>query len=229
MAKTCAVCGQKIGIGNNVKIIDGNICRYCSSLSSAYMTQNVAKMKEYYKIRCERYHKFKATHILKNLGTETVNIDDNNKLINMYNDWFSYDEVVGYGFQATQTKVVTEKKGGITRAIVGNAVAGPVGAIVGSNTAKSVSRTVSGPQMLIIDLCTYSGNKRFGMMYPPKGFVEFLNNCITQNQQNEERRTLNNGNTNTDITEEIKKYKELLDMGAITQQEYDKKKQELLN
>ena len=36
-------------------------------------------------------------------------------------------------------------------------------------------------------------------------------------------------NSEVSVVDEIKKYKELLDMGAITQEEYEKKKKELLN
>ena len=37
-----------------------------------------------------------------------------------------------------------------------------------------------------------------------------------------------NGRTDTDIANELKKYKELLDSGVITQEEYDKKRKQLL-
>ena len=46
--------------------------------------------------------------------------------------------------------------------------------------------------------------------------------CTSNNKGNEE-------NTDYSRAEEIKEFKELLDIGAITQEEYDKKKKELLN
>lgn len=38
-----------------------------------------------------------------------------------------------------------------------------------------------------------------------------------------------NKNTENDVFEQVKKYKELLDMGIITEEEFNKKKKELLN
>lgn len=44
----------------------------------------------------------------------------------------------------------------------------------------------------------------------------------------QQKTVINNIKTDTTNADEIKKYKELLDMGAITQEEFDKKKKELL-
>lgn len=55
------------------------------------------------------------------------------------------------------------------------------------------------------------------------------------NKINSQKKEINNEEVtkikpdNASIVEDIKRYKELLDMGAITQKEYDKKKKELLN
>ena len=40
---------------------------------------------------------------------------------------------------------------------------------------------------------------------------------------------MNNSNSNISVADEIKKFKELLDIGAITQEEFDAKKKELLS
>lgn len=52
-------------------------------------------------------------------------------------------------------------------------------------------------------------------------------NCGSKNIEEISSENLNN-NDKTDVASEIKKFKELLDMGAITQEEFDKKKKELL-
>ncbi len=43
------------------------------------------------------------------------------------------------------------------------------------------------------------------------------------------KKCLNNSNNSSSAADEIKKYKELLDVGAITSEEYENKKKELLN
>lgn len=48
-------------------------------------------------------------------------------------------------------------------------------------------------------------------------------------KSNESKTAIASKEANISVTDEIKKYKELLDMGAITQEEYEKKKKELLN
>ncbi len=53
---------------------------------------------------------------------------------------YSFDEVAGYESDAPDDLTVTETKGGIGRAVIGAAVAGPVGAIVGAATAKTETR-----------------------------------------------------------------------------------------
>ena len=57
-------------------------------------------------------------------------------------------------------------------------------------------------------------------------------NIICQSNSTENRKEIQEqltSNSNFSVTDEIKKYKELLDMGAITQEEYERKKKELLN
>lgn len=52
---------------------------------------------------------------------------------------------------------------------------------------------------------------------------------IISEEQHPEKQKSNKQQINLSIADEIKKFKELLDMGAITQEEFDKKKCELLN
>ena len=56
--------------------------------------------------------------------------------------------------------------------------------------------------------------------------VAILASISAENEKNKES---NNTLVNNDPIAEIKRYKELLDGGIITQEEFDKKKQELLN
>ncbi len=72
---------------------------------------------------------------------------------------------------------------------------------------------------------------------PPKGFNEFALHCIN-NRNNEINSTNANDRLNDnskllpevdDAISEIKKYKQLLDDGLLTQEEFEKKKKEILN
>lgn len=101
-------------------------------------------------------------------------------------------------------------------------VAGPVGAIVGSETAKEETKTSGGISVFKINFAMASGNFVKIISYPPVGFIEFLDKCILENNNK------TNGNCDSTI-DEIKKYKELLDNGAITEDEFQKLKTKLLN
>lgn len=65
------------------------------------------------------------------------------------------------------------------------------------------------------------------------GFIGLVIVCILPSENNNINNNIfNNRNTNlvnVSVTDEIKKYKELLDAGAITEEEYNIKKKELLN
>lgn len=84
----------------------------------------------------------KAAHAL---AVQLVSIDKTNRLFCFGHRGgdkgprmiYSFDEVAGYESDAPDDLTVTETKGGIGRAVIGAAVAGPVGAIVGAATAKT--------------------------------------------------------------------------------------------
>lgn len=61
--------------------------------------------------------------------------------------------------------------------------------------------------------------------------VEDVRNKVSEliEDYRNKKNSLNSQNTYVSTADEIKKFKELLDMGIITQEEFDKKKKELLN
>lgn len=128
-------------------------------------------------------------------------------------------------------------KGGLGRAVVGGLLFGGVGAIVGGTTGKKKSKqTCSKLQIKItlnkiddpvvyIDYIT-TEYKKNGLVY--KTSMKFAQETMSILQvicnSNKTSETMNISNA-----DEILKYKSLLDNGIITQEEFEKKKQELLN
>lgn len=127
------------------------------------------------------------------------------------------------------------EKGGIGRALVGGALFGGVGAIVGGNTGHKHKRTCSKLQIKItqndisipaiyVDFISTETKKTSSIYTTAYQFAQeamSVLNIIT----NDLNKNTTNTNSNAD---EIKKFKELLDEGIITQEEFDKKKKELL-
>ena len=231
MAKKCPICGQKIGLMMSSKISDGIICSSCALICSSHNTKTVREIQEFWGINEKRKNTFIPTQKLKSFMSETITLDSANRLF-VFGDtskmkstpiYYAYDEIDSYEIETVGQKTVTKKKGGITRAIVGGTVAGPIGALVGSETAKEESTVKGGTQILKVNFNTYSCFNQRVCTNPPSGFVNFLQDCINNKQHEEQQETGN------DSFDKIVKYKELLDNGIITIEEFEIKKKELLN
>ena len=229
----CNICNSKIPFMGKFKVKDGIICGSCSNLSSSYRTDTIEILKKYYQDNEKRKKIFHETQRLKSILSDIVLIDDTNRLFYIvpkrkdFNYFiYSFDEIISHEIAYPNTITKTETKGGISRAIIGTAVAGPVGAVVGASTAKQVSTTANGRGLFYLNLNTISGNKKIYVDAPPLGFSDFLDKIIAENNSRVQNTYIS---TITDPTKEILKYKELLDKGIITEKEFEKKKTELLN
>ena len=153
MANTCPVCGGKLGLLNREKSADGLICASCSNffyskLGFRAAKQPTAALADYWATLEQRRKVFKETDSIYDGDALFVSIDKTNRLFCFGHRGgdksprmiYSFDEVAGYESDAPDDLTVTETKGGIGRAVIGAAVAGPVGAIVGAATAKTETR-----------------------------------------------------------------------------------------
>ena len=144
MANTCPVCGGKLGLLNREKSADGLICAGCSSFFFSKLGFRAAKqatdvLVAYWATLESRRRTFKETNSIFDRDALFVSIDKVNRLFYFGHRSgdkgprmiYSFDEVAGYESDAPDDLTVTETKGGIGRAVIGAAVAGPVGAIVG--------------------------------------------------------------------------------------------------
>ena len=78
-----------------------------------------------------------------------------------------------------------------------------------------------------VSVSTSSGRISFLLMKNADDIYNVLNKLMIERQQGKNN-TSSNNTTPPDVTEQLKKYKELLDSGVITQDEFDAKKKELL-
>ncbi|HAA4891991.1 TPA_asm: SHOCT domain-containing protein [Listeria monocytogenes] len=178
-------------------------------------------------------------------NTTKIDIDEKRKLFKI--DLFKvhhFDELFSYELLEDGKEVVTGGVG-IGRALVGGALFGGVGAIVGGFSKKK--KTTETCSKIEIRYTLKSGSQ-------PNEYIKLLNKKVEKSSGAYERamkqardilstfdliandnekdpakiEIVSNSYQSTDIADQIKKFKELLDMGAITQEEFDKKKQELL-
>jgi hypothetical protein len=159
-----------------------------------------------------------------------VEIDDNLKRIGIKSpytkpkwevtDVFHFDEILSYELY-DNGKIVT--KGGLGSAVVGGALFGGVGAVVGSNVGKKTSKVSD--YSIKITLKNVNSKPIFikGIQSRETGeeIISALDQLVNQSTE-----TASVSSSNS--ADEILKYKNLLDMGAITQEEFDAKKKELL-
>lgn len=251
----CPICGEPVKGLLNVKIKDKiPLCQTCGS--KIYMDntmipfQSVKDIQEHIAYREQNQETFNSFIVSREqkAGNLYLRIDDNKKL------WylgpkkptnpplFSFNEIVDYEF-SEDGDVIT--KGGVGRAVAGGLLFGGVGAIVGGSTGEKTSKTVIKSMQLRISL----DNK-----YVHQILIEFVpggTNCksgslVYKAYQQEVQHTISildgmchqaeqnitpepsapiSSESNAD---EILKYKQLLDIGAITEEEFQTKKKQLL-
>ncbi len=146
---------------------------------------------------------------------------------------YPYKEIVGYKPIINGKSI--KKHHGVTRAIVGGALLGGAGAIVGAVTGGKQYGTVNKLAISIF----FKDNKQFEInflnsetktdSFTYKTFQESFN--LLANKL-ESIISINNANLSSSKTisyaDEISKFKALLDEGTITQEEFDAKKKQIL-
>ena len=93
---------------------------------------------------------------------------------------------------------------------------GGAGAVVGASTAKTVTTQTRGLRYLSVHMHTYAGDMDIKVYSPPANAEQFFNICARTSRKE-------------DDVDKILKYKKLLDAGAITLEQFEAKKKELLN
>ena len=144
---------------------------------------------------------------------------------------FHYEDVVSYEF-IENGKTVTS--GGLSGAVIGEQLGGSTGAIVGATVGKNTSYeikemyihvTLNHPYLSFEKIYVYSDKESYSTCrdHANQILARLKLMCEKVRKENE------SSSVQTSAADEIKKYKELLDMGAISQEEYDAKKKQLLN
>lgn len=230
MAKVCPICNEKIGFLLKAKASNGDICSTCAMICSSHETKTIETLREYWQKNAEREKVFSQTQLLNSFNGGTLSIDATHELFAFGNVskakvspvFYRFNEVDSYEVEIVGQKTITKKRGGITRALVGGALAGGVGAIVGSNTAKEETKQVGGTQILRVNMVTYTGRCQH-ISVPSQNVLAFLDECLLDKDT-----SIPQQQSASSSADEIMKYKNLLDQGIITQEEFDAKKKQLL-
>lgn len=236
----CCVCEKETG---TKRIKDGVVCKNCCSNcipfmkpSSSSTRYEVQKAVEYKQANIQRIALYNVTKKVR----KYFEIDQTHSFFKVPNAFpgviFSFDELVTYELLQNGTAIT---KGGIGRAIVGGALFGGVGAIVGGVTGRKTKSEVTelrikivtnnifiqymyinllGCASLSMDSLAYKG-----IMDTAQKILSLL--AIVSNSTKNE--AVPHAYCNQ-VVEDLKQFKSLLDEGVITQEEFDMKKQQLL-
>ncbi len=249
--KDCPVCGNPVkGIGT-IKIQDGTLCSDCSkkvkmdySMLKFQTADNIKEHFEYMNENAKLYDNFTPSREYEINGF-IFQVDEEHKLFfykmkHTHETPFVYrfDEVIDYEVIEDGDTIT---KGGVGSAIAGGALFGGAGAVVGGVTGKKKSKTV----MKTLDIKVSLKNKyrkHLTISFVPS-LIEFKSGSIQYNTAHTQASQVasvfddiiascNNSTVApapASAADEILKYKNLLDSGVITQEEFEQKKKQLLD
>ena len=245
--ETCSICNKE---QTKIKLSNGYICGSCLKESGLFpitkpvKTYTIENIRELTASNIKNKEYIERFNTTKQVGTY-IEFDDNNK------KWLIPD---GFNGKKKNPKVYDYKdiiefelledgdsitKGGLGRAIAGGILLGGVGAVVGGVTGKKKTKSVVNSLQIKITLndinnptiyipLIRSKTKTSSFIYKTsyKFAQEILStlSVITENSEID----ANANNSSYSVADEILKFKDLLDNGIITNDEFNIKKKELL-
>ncbi len=237
--ETCCICNINSG---NTKLADGYICKNCIVKCRTFLVPLSWKG-----VSSEHVHNVisatEKNNSLLNIFTPTkkvekyLEIDEHNQLwkAGYLNVIFNYSDIINFELLENGEAIT---KGGVGSAIVGGALFGGVGAVVGGTIGKKKTKQ---------EITEYRIKVVTKNIYYPDVYINFLttgkvksNGILYETYSRSAQRILslfsimtdavsNNNISSTSSADEIMKYKKLLDDGIITQEEFESKKKQLLD
>lgn len=247
--ESCIICGGKTNALTKAKTSSGSVCSSCLSLCSPCYTRNirnktVSDIKEhidYVKENQLLYKSFQATDSVGKL----LFVDKENQrfyvpvpastLYNKIPIVYSFNNLVDYEL-VVDGESYTKGGASIGRALIGGAIFGSAGAIIGGSTGKRKQKEVINKMYIKISLKhpydSYAeiplisteikkGSSIYNTMTDAANKILALFDSIVASEPI--------SIPPSTAADELLKYKQLLDCGALTQEEFDAKKKELLN
>ena len=187
-----------------------------------------------------------ANNFTVTLSVQNTLIDENSKRWTVYNfngesKIYSFNDIVKVELDENGNKYVSQN--GVLRAVVGSAIFGGVGAIVGATTATKshtinslnvivYTSRISDPVItipLIISPVSDSSALYLRNRADAIKLMSMLNAIAMQNTSSNSKPDEKAPEASLSAADELAKYKKLLDDGAISEEEYSTVKRKLLN
>ncbi|WP_300903365.1 SHOCT domain-containing protein [uncultured Clostridium sp.] len=246
----CIICGNDVGLNRYQLSKNIWICPSCLKVAGGISNfQNLKNMdiEDIKELVSSNQEKLESFNVTKKIGNYLY-IDEERKQwvipkgsisgkiknANIYN----YSDIVNYELLEDGNSIT---KGGVGKAITGGILFGGIGAIVGGTTGKKKTKEICNKLQIKITVNNLNNpseyinlieteTKKDGIIYKTSytmaqqilSMLEII--CNSSPKKEDIYRQVN---TNS-VADELKKFKELLDCGVITKEEFEKKKKELL-
>lgn len=249
----CSICGKEKG--TNYLVIDGYSCVDCMSKCSPFFSTvdgirkySVAELKEAMKL-CERNMERISEFVTTNKVGDLISFDERHCWFKIgleekflghitYPIVYDYKDILGYELLEDGQSIT---KSGLGSAVVGGALFGEVGAIVGSVAGSKTTKQVVNSMKIKITLndlnhpaeyirlietntATDSGKYRGASIYA-QSILSVLSIIVEKTKVSSAQ---NIGSETLSIAEGLREYKSLLDDGIISEDEFNAKKKQLL-
>lgn len=183
----CAICGEKLSF-TAIQINGGSICPACNRLSTGSPLASVEQVKKAWEENHNRFRNFKPGMVISDFASGFLFIDPEQKMFYLSNSKktklepvvFKSSEINAFKIEQVGQKTITKTKGGIGRAVVGGALFGTAGAIVGAATAKQETKEVGGVPILYVDLSINGMNTTVSISNPPLKAADYLENAMNE-------------------------------------------------
>lgn len=244
---TCSVCGGKVGALAMARTADGPLCNDCRAKCSPLAIptlgyRSAEEVRQHLAARAANAERYKAFSPTDAVG-DYIKIDRNSQtwccpeLDKANPDIFSFSELIDFEMVEDGVSIT---KGGLGSAVVGGALFGGVGAVVGAGLGKKQKDMVSKLSVNInlrnsliphieIDLIK-TETKKDGLLYKNckvlGSRIIALLSVIADSQNAAPVAAV--AASSGSAADELMKFKQLLDAGVISQEEFDAKKKQLL-
>lgn len=214
------------------------ICVYCARMYGENQPMELSELQKAWLENDEKFERFREAARYDITYNGVVHMDTTNKWFYIHQTdtkekplLYDFSGLLGVDFKEAGGKVISRHTGNTGGLSLG--LLGPVGVFGGTTSGITVTTTKPGVQYAIITVGNRYGAKSIRISQPKiAGITAFYRLCTGEEFFDQpEGSTEKSGATapaTLSVPDEIKKYKELLDMGAITQEEFDAKKSQLL-
>lgn len=254
----CVRCGNKAGMLTRTATAEGMLCLDCLNelmipigTNLSYMTMSqVTDLSEQLKVMREKREQFTPTFAVGqyakfNDETRQMILAEKAHFKFKLEDYklYEYSDIVDFELLEDGNSVAS---GGLGRAAVGAITFGAAGAVVGAVTGKKKNKNTCTSLSIKVTVKNSvmpahyikfieSETKRDGFIYKTnigaaQDIIAKLQTIVSEEQQKiaANMQATQAPSAPVSNADEIKKYKDLLDIGAITQEEFDAKKKQLL-